>query len=342
MYTTKSAKIVAHHMGRAVLDGDVGIEIEIEGRGLDEIGVKGWHTHREDSLRNGGVEFVTRGPVALGDVFKLVFNLNDSIAKSRARHNLKSHLGSTHIHVNMLGESLDTVLGTAILWTCVEPIVMRLCGPMRDGNLFCLPSYDAGDTQEFVDHLCKYIDTEGRAGRWTHGKYSALNFGRLFDFGTLEFRCFPTSIDPAEIKEWCTWVTNLRKLARSAKDKSFKGAVRHAEQNPEAFVASVFGEGARIALALKPDTVPALVDFGAAQAYELARIVARYRDAPVKEQAMVIVDDVEAVHPAPHKKGLVFGGRVGGAVPDPAAALAELAERERERIAARIRRQRGV
>lgn len=314
MFNVKSAVHVGKHMGKNLIPGDVGIEVELEGDVMD-IAVKGWATHREDSLRNGGAEFVTRGPVALEEVFKQVFNLNDAITKSRARHNLKSHLGSTHIHVNMLGESFDTVLGTAILWTCIEPIVMRLCGPMRDGNLFCLPSYDTGTTQDYFDQLCKYLDTDGRAGRWTHGKYSALNFNRLLDFGTLEFRCFPTSIDPNEIKSWCTWVTNLRKLARGAKDKSFKDAVRHAEQNAHAFVASVLGPDVPNGRSLAPDTIDGLVDFGAAQAYELARIVARYRNQPVKEEVKVF--DVMA---EPKKKAFHFAKAVAAqeapAVPD--------------------------
>lgn len=286
MFDANCQKTVSQFYGRPVKAGDVGIEIEIEGRHLDEVVVKNWQVHREDSLRNGGVEYVSKGPVQIADVFKNVFNIQEAMDRAGAKPNLKSHLGSTHIHVNVLGETMGTVMGIAVLWTIVEPIVMRLCGPMRDGNLFCLPCYDAGDMLGFMEAYCDYVDTGGMRGRMARGKYGSINFGRLNDFGTVEFRCFPTSIDPAKVQMWANWLVAIRNQARRAQDKSFMDAVRFAEQNPEAFLKGIL-PGAPIAelkAAVAPDTLGNLIDFGAAQAFELTRVIKRFRNKLIKEE----------------------------------------------------------
>ena len=118
-----------------VVNADFGVEIEVEGFNLP-LKITGWNTHNEGSLRGEGREFVTRGAVTREGLAKCMYFLKKTLEQNNSIVAEQSHRASTHIHINMQERSAFDVLGSVVIFSLLEPLFMRLCGPNRDGNLF--------------------------------------------------------------------------------------------------------------------------------------------------------------------------------------------------------------
>jgi hypothetical protein len=247
--------------------GEFGIEIETEGRDLPDGRItKTFTGHTDGSLRNG-MEYVSI-PIDHKEIETCVNNLRGELTGKYGAVIAPTYRSSTHIHQNFTSRPWSDVLGTTILWTMVEPLVFSIF-PHRDGSLFCMSSYDTGDMTKNISEICDELGYNfGNRGFRPRGKYSSLNMGRLGDLGTLEFRVFPSSVDGGEISRWAKWLVNLREIVQAEDDKSYLTLVKVTEQNPFPFVERLF-DGFPVA----QHTVPPLIDFGARQAYELARVV---------------------------------------------------------------------
>lgn len=263
--------------------GDCGIEIEIEGDNLPQgLITKNFVGKGDGSLRNGA-EYVS-GVLWRREVGREVNLLQTTLGKVGAVFQ-PSYRCSTHIHENYVNETFHSVLGAYVIWALVEPSVFRMIPAGRDGSLFCVPSYDAGDVPTFIDRFCKDIAGGFRNGFRPRGKYASQNITRLGPgeapaIGTLEYRIFPYTMDGDTIQQWCDWLGNLRGIVAAEKDPTFIGLVRWAEKNPLDFLGRVFGK-----VPFSKEEAGNLVDFGARQAYEIARVInAAYKMKVVKER----------------------------------------------------------
>jgi hypothetical protein len=196
--------------------GDVGVELEIEGVNLP-MEVKGWVPHEERSLRGEAREFVTHGAVTLDELRNRMVHLNRQLTRKGTTVNLTGR-ASTHVHLNMQRETMRTVFGTIFVATIAEPVLLSLCGPGRNGNLFCLPSFETGDLTQavraWVVGMLDYPVSDYGAHAWrARGKYASLNTDPLTTWGSIEFRCFPNTIDVDEVVRYATWCTRLRDFA---------------------------------------------------------------------------------------------------------------------------------
>lgn len=286
-FKEQSQLTVRDVFGMRATNGDLGVELELEGTGPLGQPVRGWDVHEEGSLRapggqgRGGAEYVTHGAMALGAIRPLVQRLNEAFEGWGVVVNLGSHRTSTHVHINVQNLTMIDVLGMIVVFTAIEPMLMALCGNRRDGNSFCASSYDTGDLPEYLHHFCKQLEKfRGRdygLEMWQRGKYASLSTFRLFDLGTLEARCFPTSVNPDEIEKWCSWMLKIRDTAVNNQDKSFRNLVKEGIHNPVSLAREIFGE-----THLPYNKVVDLVNFGSQQAYELTRILKRFlkKEAP--------------------------------------------------------------
>jgi hypothetical protein len=256
---------------------DFGIEIEIEGTGGIAVECAGWQVHNDGSLRGpgglgaGGIEYVTRSAVSLGDVTRSVDRLAKKLEASQAVIRPDSPRTSTHIHMNMQQEKMIDVLGCLVLFAAVEPLFLHLCGPYRDGNSFCTPSYDSGDLGRYIHDIGDYLH-KGHNPDYRdfpqRGKYASMGTNRLHDLGTIECRTFPCSVDPATIGKWCGWLYNLRQVAKAQDDKSFRTAIKVGLHNPLALVMDIFGD-----IPESQNLAMELVQYGSQEAYEFTRIL---------------------------------------------------------------------
>jgi len=248
---------------------DVGIEIEVEGFLLPGA-VQHWQVKSEGSLQDG-LEYITK-PIKAENVKQYVDSLKTSIAATGTVK--ESYRTSTHIHVNMLPENVEDVLGFYVVFTMFEPLLLSLCGQQRNGNLFCMSSYDTGDLVSGFDSLCQGFHHIASQGFYyqDRGKYSSLNSGRLPDLGTLEVRCFPMSLSGNQVSEWVHWLLNMRDMARAEPDKTYRALWKNVRQNPGWYATKIFG--------LSSYNVPnatSLIDFGTETAYELTKVLKKWR-----------------------------------------------------------------
>lgn len=263
--------------GCGLANAEVGIEIELEGSGFGNC--TGWNTHNEGSVQ--GIEYVTK-PTQIDKVKGLVDKLRLKLEQDMAtvRH---THRTSTHIHMNVSQFPLSTVLGFMTVFVMFEPLLMRLCGSQRDGNLFCLSSYDTGDIAGFMSRFCKSIDRMDNYGLSPQrGKYSSLNILRLQGLGTLECRCFPSTLDGDTVTKWCRWLQKMLDIAKAEPDKSFRSLWKTIRLNPNHYAIEIFGSDAFSV----PDAA-GHIDFGTENAYELTRVLKHWYAKPIEDKATV-------------------------------------------------------
>lgn len=244
--------------------GRFGVEIEVEGEHLPEQ-VFGWEVHREGSLRGEAKEYVTKGPKSFEDLEDSLLILNQIVdAFGAVVHD--SHRASVHIHVNVQEMTNRQIIGAVLAFAMVEPVFMRLCGDIRDGNLFCLPSYDCGDLPNWMNDVGAIFLAGGHWGMLRkRGKYSALNTDPLTKFGSLEFRTFPTSVETNRILKWAVWCDQVVKIGAEMKD--FEQGITDFARNPLDVLRRVFGEDLDTLQGISLDQ---LVDIGAENAFESA------------------------------------------------------------------------
>ena len=185
--------------GKPLHKGEVGIEIEVEGRGLPRAIPSYWEFHEEPSLRGEHAEYVLARPVRRSSVGSLLVYLQKKLKEASAVIH-DSQRTSVHVHINVQGLYIRQVYNLLVLYTILEDIFAEYAGEDRIGNLFCLRAKDAefwitklrkdakDDTYNFTDQ--------------THLRYTAVNVCALPKFNSLEFRSLRGTIDPTMIKNW--------------------------------------------------------------------------------------------------------------------------------------------
>lgn len=255
--------------GQRKQTGQFGVELELEGEGIAPFDIAGWAVHAEGSLRNGGVEFVTNSAVTRDQLTFRLRELNKTLEANSVRLNYDTYRTSTHIHLNIQGENLGFLLGVSTVFAIVEPLFLRLCGKTRDGNHFCLSGVDSGDWETLADDIIQFIGYKGQGARIGRGKYSSLNFTRVTELGTVEFRSFPMSVSSDQILGWCSWIERISGLARASTDPMYRGYIKQAQRDPIGFAQSVFG----YRIDCPEQDIRDLILLGCQGAYEISRAI---------------------------------------------------------------------
>jgi hypothetical protein len=263
--------------------GRFGIEIEVEGKNLPNEGLpRYWNYHNEGSLRGGGAEYVSKGAFTLEQVPHRVSDLKDFMLAYGSRWTEGAYRASTHVHVNVSQEQYIDILGVFILNTIIEPVLFRLGAPERDGNLFCMPSYDCGDINEWFENTCKMFGHN----QWNYfkgrGKYAALNYDPLTKLGSIEWRIFPSTMEGERIHTWCTWLRNILDVVRKCEDKTFYALLEEAQRSPIMFLQKIFGE----IVWQQPTALEEMVEFGCMGAHELCRTLKNL----MNEEDLIVTD----------------------------------------------------
>ena len=192
--------------------GDVGIEIEVEGRGLPPCPTTTckttggrWMPHADGSLRGEALEYVFDRPVSIDSVDSLVGGLYSSFKENKTVLTLSNRC-STHVHLNVSDWRVNHLSSFLALWAAIEPILIDWCGTERKTNHFCLGLEDTTATLDaWVDFLKTGV-LHFREGL----KYTALNPRHLLDFGSLEVRIAKGMEDPAPVIAWAKFLWAFR------------------------------------------------------------------------------------------------------------------------------------
>lgn len=194
--------------------GDLGIELEIEGRNLPSEGLlakvigtetmSSWATHADGSLRGESIEYVLSRPCNISEAAPLVYGLWDAFKAQGTQLNLSNRC-STHVHVNVGGKKVNELTSIIALWTTFEEPLIHWCGEDRYNNHFCV---SMKDSPQVITSWDKFLST-GDAMFNDNFKYSSLNILPLRTFGSFEFRTMRASTDPEPIIEWTKLVHGL-------------------------------------------------------------------------------------------------------------------------------------
>lgn len=216
--------------------GDVGIEIEVEGKKslpppLTEALTEWWEAKPDGTLRGGyGVEYVARNPFYLNTAFeKRVSAMIEHIRKVEV--NEDSINTSVHGHFNMTNATVMGVLNCATAWWLLENILVHYCGPDREANMFCLRLADA---EAIVPRLTKTLENFSFQRDLNDAyRYAALNLKALAEHGTIEVRSMRGVLASSIICEWMREIHGMFDKAtkfRSPED-IFNYLIKHSKQD---------------------------------------------------------------------------------------------------------------
>jgi len=193
--------------------GEVGIEVELEGRNvlMDNI-LPFWLYHADGSLRGESAEYVLTKPVNRDKVPEALNSLFSTLKKHGTRIRNDSPNTSVHVHLNVQEWSLKKVYNLITCWYIFEKMLVKWCGEEREGNLFCLRGQDAEAILQRYASAVRYsryntiVDADGL-------RYAAFNPTSMGKFGSVEFRSLAGVYDEDIIRTWTEILLELKDFA---------------------------------------------------------------------------------------------------------------------------------
>lgn len=189
----------------------VGIELEYENFGsLRSAEVQEgnyWVATLDGSLRNGGVELVSR-PLLLPDIDEALSRAEAIVTASGATATTRCGL---HMHMNMRPYSIGQVWSLTCLYALIEPSIYQMYAVGREDSMFGVPLWLNTMQQNalFADICTARSRPVPRATVGTTSKYSAFNLSALQVFGTIEMRQPYCTNDFAAIRSWTDFVVRM-------------------------------------------------------------------------------------------------------------------------------------
>jgi len=210
-------------------DALVGIEIEME----NFVPPKGspiyWSCVGDGSLREGGVEFVSR---ILGsrDVLPALEEIGPVLERCRP-----SWRAGIHVHVDASRLTLEQVASACRLYALLEPLIFAWEGNGRDKNNFCPPwSVLPSHAENLMNAIACFRELEqsGNTDITTHRatllknisrshKYISLNLNSLIRLGSLEFRLMQSTKDIEKIGQYVKLCSSIVEVGARSVGESF-------------------------------------------------------------------------------------------------------------------------
>lgn len=222
---------------------EIGIEIEVEGRGLPNVDNTFWHTKNDGSLQNG-LEYLLKKPIKRNYVHKALGNLERAFHSADADI-IPSVRTSTHVHVNVQDMTIRQVYTFLATYHALESLVTNYCSESRIGNLFSLR---IRDSYGVIHRLHTAAKSKGVQHLGFGGvdmnvfRSMACNIASLSQFGTLEFRALDTSKD--FVQRATKWVNIILKIkdASMAMRSPEEVIERTSFETPIGFARNVLGD----------------------------------------------------------------------------------------------------
>lgn len=201
----------------------LGLEIEVEGYPDEESnciyeGMSAhWQVKGDNSLRNGGLELVFRRPLFGKDVKDALENMEQVMEENPPQ---LSERCSVHVHVDVRDLSINQLIRLILIYTLYERAIVKYHGSSRETNVFCLPFYIVPNGLSALGHCIQgdlsdneFVRVAGQAIRENSEKYSALNLRSMFEFGSVEFRHMPGTVNKNKILEWINIILSMKAAA---------------------------------------------------------------------------------------------------------------------------------
>jgi hypothetical protein len=210
------AKGVREIFGKGVeypIPSNFGIEIEIEHVPDNVIPeTMYWNVVQDASLRNNGVEFVSRPllPHALLPALSEMDYVFGLLPKGRG---VFSHRCSIHVHIDVTRLTVEQVHVLLAAYMSIENLLFNSMFPDRKGNNYCFPLTSTNLSSDLLvrSRLTKDI--------W---KYCAVNCSHMRGYGTIEFRHHPGTKDMRNLFNWIKIISELYTFAQRTTIKDLK------------------------------------------------------------------------------------------------------------------------
>lgn len=212
--TPKPGLSIGTVLGKKRVQGEIGLEIEVEGKKLlyhEKVPLP-WVYHDDHSLRGEeNAEYVLAHPILFKEVPQSLDTLYKALKKNKARLD-DSNRTSVHVHLNCQDWHLNRLASFLGIYFILEEVLTEWCGEERVGNLFCLRAKDA---EAIVGWIKKFIRKDGQSQIPEILRYGNLNANSLHKYGSLEIRSLKGTDDPKVIE---TWVSVLERLYNVSAD----------------------------------------------------------------------------------------------------------------------------
>lgn len=165
----------------------------------------------DGSLRNFGIELVSK-PLGLKEIttfgkdIDIVLSEADK-AKSQFIDTMRT---SMHVHLNVSDMTYGQLMNTVFLYAILEPYFLSKVHKYRRKNNFASPMMSS---KGFRNLILDAVVDDKRLPSHEDFKYSAINFGSLAKFGTLEFRSHETTQNIDVVSDWVHEFFRIRILA---------------------------------------------------------------------------------------------------------------------------------
>lgn len=207
-------KTVFDVMGlRHKVSGDVGIEIEVEGSNLP-ICEEYWNNEKDGSLKGlETAEYVLRKPTDLDGVVIALEYLSEMYKACGTKVDDTVRAG-VHIHINCQKLTMVQLYTFMTVYLVLENVLVRWCGPSREGNLFCLRASDAEGVLTVAREAA--ISKKFRACMFSDDiRYASMNMKALGNYGSLEFRAMRGTDNFNLIYKWASILYGLKEFSKN-------------------------------------------------------------------------------------------------------------------------------
>lgn len=192
------------------VDGDVGVEVEVEGNNLKHVEDANWHSEPDGSLRGENQEYVFNKPLPVNKAVAAIKSLANQL-KDYGSELKFSFRTSVHVHVNCMELTYAQYLNYIYLYLLLEEPLMTFCGKERKGNRFCLRLQDAEGILDYLNMVFKSYNNLGVVGDGM--RYAAVNLAATVKYGSLEFRAMRGTLDVDVLTTWIETLVQLRTYA---------------------------------------------------------------------------------------------------------------------------------
>jgi hypothetical protein len=191
------------------VDGDVGVEIEVEGNLLPPA-AKYWRVERDASLRGESAEYVLDKPVPIDVLGDRLQGLKDAFVACKSDF-FDTYRAGVHVHVNVQNLDARQLFNFIVTYMVVEELLLTFCAKHRFGNHFCLPTSQAG---YLVNKLSQALEKSDLKILYDDDiRYSSINVKPVVQYGSVEFRALESTSDFNKIHTWSTILVGLRDAA---------------------------------------------------------------------------------------------------------------------------------
>lgn len=220
-------------VGIMVMHSGVGVEIECE-NARHPLQVDGWNDVGEAMLINGR-EYVLWEPLSGQALVDAVTNMCNAFKKEKFTQRC-----STHIHIDVRDLTEVQMFNMITYYVIFERILLDFIAPERNGNVFCLPLYDAIGTEEILIRMSGDKGAFKRI-RLDEAKYGSINLASPARLGSLEFRALEGTKDPVRLLNWINLHLCLKKAALVEGLTPDQIVLNMSVEGPEAMLRGVFG-----------------------------------------------------------------------------------------------------